>query len=91
MFPLALYRVSGSSMEPTYKAGDLLLGWKWFKPQVNQVVVVRRPERTLIKRIKQHHVTNFWIEGDNPAHSSDSHNFGPVPQHQIQALIIHRF
>lgn len=88
MWPLGLYRVNGVSMQPTYQPGDLLLGWRWFRPRVGQVVVAVSPERSIIKRIKDHHDTDFWLEGDNVAYSTDSRSFGPVLRRQIQALII---
>ena len=87
-FPLGLYRVSGQSMTPTYQPGDLLLGWRWFKPHLDQVVVVQTRERTIIKRIKRLDAKTVWLEGDNAAASTDSRSFGSVALQQIQAVII---
>lgn len=84
-------------MLPTYRPGDVLVGWRlpagrqgWFRPRAGQVVVARTPERLIIKRITRRHDTDFWLEGDNPAHSTDSRHFGPVARGQIEAVIIAR-
>lgn len=75
-------------MAPTYSPGDVLLGWRWFRPHLGQVVVVQTPDRKLIKRIKTVQNSGYWVEGDNPARSIDSRSFGTVDRKQIQALII---
>jgi nickel-type superoxide dismutase maturation protease len=88
-WPLGLYRVAGDSMRPAYAPGDLLLGWRWFRPRAGQVVVIHR-ERPLVKRIKRVQAEAVWIEGDNAAASTDSRAFGPVPRAQLEAVIVAR-
>ena len=88
LWPLALYRVVGHSMEPTYRAGDLLLGWKWFKPKVEQAVVAQTPERIIVKRIKRIDGNSVWLEGDNPNYSTDSRDFGLLHLSCLRAVII---
>lgn len=85
--PLCLYRVSGQSMLPTYKPGDLVLGWKKFKPKVGDVVVVMF-DRPRIKRVKQVLADGVWVEGDNPDHSSDSRDLGTVKWDNILAKAV---
>ncbi len=87
-WPFVLYRVAGHSMEPTYWVGDLLLGWRWFKPKVGQVVVAQTPERIIVKRVKRIDGNSVWLEGDNPNYSTDSRDFGPLARKAIQAVII---
>ncbi len=86
-WPLALYRVAGDSMRPTYVPGDTLLGWRWFRPQVGQVVVAHAGQ-PLIKRVRQVLPDTVWLEGDNPAASTDSRHFGPVSRSGLEAVII---
>jgi signal peptidase I len=88
-WPLSLYRVEGGSMMPTYKTGDVLIGFKWSKRlKPGLVVVAQTPERIVIKRIKRIGQDSVWLEGDNPDFSSDSRNFGPLAKKVIQAVII---
>ncbi len=88
LWPLGLYRVAGESMRPTYEPGDTLLGWRWFRPRAGQVVVAWQDSRPLVKRIKRLSGHQVWIEGDNPAASTDSRSFGPVTLAQVEAVII---
>ncbi len=86
--PFGLYRVSGESMLPTYKPGDLLLGRRWGKPAVGDVVVVKL-DRPLIKRLERFQPDGrLWLLGDNAAGSTDSRQFGAVDAHAVKAVII---
>jgi phage repressor protein C with HTH and peptisase S24 domain len=87
LWPLALYRVAGDSMLPTYKPDDVLVGWRWFRPAAGQVVVVATDPR-IIKRITKTSLAKVWVEGDNPVHSVDSRHFGPVDIQKLEAKII---
>ena len=89
-FPLRLYRVSGDSMAPTYRPGDLLLGRRWFRVRVGQVVVARTPERPLVKRIKAIDEAGVWLEGDNPAASTDSRQRGAFQLSDVEAVVVLR-
>jgi phage repressor protein C with HTH and peptisase S24 domain len=85
--PLGLYRVSGTSMLPTYQPGDTLLGLRWFRPRPGQVVVVNL-DKPLIKRIVKISGPDIYIQGDNSAASTDSRHFGPVQRTALEARII---
>lgn len=87
-WPFGLYRVSGESMLPTYRSGDALLGLKWFRPRVGQVVVADRDSRLLIKRLVALDGQYASLQGDNPARSTDSRSYGPLPVSTIKAKII---
>jgi signal peptidase I len=89
-FPVALYRVSGQSMTPAYEPGDTVVGWKWFKPKVGDVVIVQF-DRPRIKRVKQVLADGVWVEGDNPDNSSDSRTLGTVPWRNVLAKAIAKF
>ncbi len=92
--PLWLYRVGGDSMLPTYLPGDTVLGLAWFVPAVGQVVVARlpvtpaAPARRIIKRIIRLEPNRVWLQGDNPAASTDSRDFGPVDLSALEAVIL---
>lgn len=86
--PFGLYRVAGESMRPTYQSGEILIGWRWFRPRAGQVVVARHGGRPLIKRIARIEGGHVHLAGDNPGRSTDSRHFGPVARSQIEAKII---
>jgi signal peptidase I len=86
LWPLGLYRVAGHSMQPTYQPGDLLLGWRWFRPRVGQVVVAQL-DVPVIKRIAASTPGGFRLTGDNAA---DSRDYPDVPRRAIEARIVRR-
>jgi nickel-type superoxide dismutase maturation protease len=63
--------------------------------RVGDVVVARRPDRPeleIIKRIQAIDVNGtIFLVGDNPASSTDSRQFGPVPREQIVARVRWRY
>ena len=80
------FRVEGDSMLPVYAGGDQVLvnphAWKHNPPEPREIVLLehpREPGLCLIKRIS--HIDQqgrFFVVGDNPSHSTDSRDFGPV-------------
>jgi nickel-type superoxide dismutase maturation protease len=71
--------VSGPSMLPALAPGDWLLVRRNVRPRVGDVVVVRRPERLVVKRLTRVESDGrLWVEGDNAAASDDSRTFGAV-------------
>lgn len=87
-WPLSLYRVSGDSMFPTFNDGDTLLGFRWFRPQVDQVVVANVDGRPVIKRVAAISRQSITLLGDNPAHSTDSRTYGDINMDRLIAKII---
>lgn len=88
VWPLGLYRVRGESMRPLLAPGQLVLGTRWFRPQVGQIVVARLGGRLVIKRISRLEAGSVWLEGDNAVLSTDSRHFGAVAQSALQARVI---
>ena len=87
-WPFHIYRVSGTSMLPTYQPEDTLLGFRWFTPRIGQVVVLSHLGRSIIKRITKIDGSAIWVEGDNGPKSTDSRNFGYVDRSEVEARII---
>ena len=93
--PIDEYKISGSSMLPTLKTGDMVLVNKvvyWFSsPKKNDLVAVRDPRdrKTLIKRIIKIEGKSYFVQGDNKNSSTDSRVFGMIGKQDIIGKIIY--
>ncbi len=87
-------RVSGDSMYPTLKEGDLII-YKPFKTFDNELsegllVVVAHPLRKktlIVKRISKIYSETIEILGDNESRSIDSRQFGQIHTNQLQGIV----
>lgn len=79
-------RVSGSSMLPALKHGDVIMGWN-SKPAKGDIVVARWGEIEIIKRVTNIENGRFFLEGDNPSASTDSREFGFVDENVILGVM----
>lgn len=70
--------VRGPSMLPTLAPGEWLLVRRGVRPRPGAVVVVRRPDRVVVKRVVRAEGDGWWVEGDNAAVSDDSRLYGAV-------------
>ena len=95
-------RVSGNSMEPTFREGDVLLV-RWFSETalelaLSSVVVIEREEMPgifFIKRIQKSHGGSYWVEGDNRKPeieelARDSRKWGYIPAHEVRGKVLFR-
>ena len=89
-------RVAGVSMFPTLAAGDACLVW-WSprtRPRPGRVVVARLPGRPgvlAVKRVTGRRDGAWWLEGDNPAASTDSWQVGAVAGEDVVAWVLLRY
>lgn len=105
MIPFRRIRVAGHSMEPALRPGDVVWTIrKPFVRQLRQgdLALVRDPRdgRLLLKRViagpgGEHAgrvlaLDEYWLQGDNPGHSRDSHDFGPVAFPKILGRVLRR-
>jgi nickel-type superoxide dismutase maturation protease len=84
MWPLRRVRVTGPSMAPALRHGDVLLVRRTRPgrvPALGTVVVVALPDRPLaVKRLMRVEPDGrLWVEGDNSFGSTDSRDLGPLP------------
>lgn len=86
--PLLIRRVAGSSMLPTLKEGQLVIGWRISQPAKKQIVIAKQNGREVIKRIAEIDGDNIYLLGDNLQQSTDSRNFGPVKPQDILAVLL---
>ncbi len=50
-----------------------------------------RPGRAVLKRVVQVGPAGVFLLGDNPEHSTDSRQYGPVPITSVQGRAIYRY
>jgi nickel-type superoxide dismutase maturation protease len=87
-------RLAGDSMLPAFQPGDRLLVGPPARIAPGTVVALpdpRSPARLIVKRV--HAAGRTWVDvrGDNPAASTDSRHFGPVPRSQLTGRIVYRY
>jgi nickel-type superoxide dismutase maturation protease len=87
--------VTGASMAPALRHGDQLLvrlGPQPSRLRTGSVVVVALPDRPLaVKRVVRVEPDGrVWIEGDNPAASTDSRELGWLPADAVRGRVLLR-
>lgn len=83
-----LRRISGSSMLPTFRHGQVVVFGKsrgTLKP--GDVVMVCINNREIVKRIVRTKDRRMYVLGDNPLHSTDSRSFGWVDAKQVSGVL----
>jgi hypothetical protein len=79
-------------MEPTLRAGDLLLVRWGARPRVGRLALVALPGgRPLsVKRLTRREPEGWWVERDNPAAGVDSWAVGALPEEAVLAVVLAR-
>jgi nickel-type superoxide dismutase maturation protease len=94
-WPLRRVRVTGPSMTPALRPGDVLLVRRCRRghvPPPGSVVVVALPDRPLaVKRLTRVEADGrLWVEGDNPFGSTDSRQLGALPADAARGRVVGR-
>jgi hypothetical protein len=78
-------------MEPTLRAGDLLLVLHGGRPRVGGLLVVRLPDGVVaVKRAVRREADGWWVERDNPREGVDSWHVGAIPDRDVLARVLAR-
>jgi nickel-type superoxide dismutase maturation protease len=93
------FRVTGASMLPALKPGDVVLAdpsaYRHSYPQPGDIVIARHPLRRDVYLVKRVSAVmddgRCRLEGDNPAESTDSRTFGLVAAEQVRGRVTSRF
>lgn len=86
-------RIVGPSMEPAIRNGEVYLVRRGRRVRVGDVVVMQHPHRPhllTVKRVVRRDGHGWWVEGDDPTTSSDSRDFGAVPDGSIRGVLVMR-
>ncbi len=76
-------------MAPMLRPGQLIIATPWFKRlRPGQVVVLRKNNRELIKRIERIESDKVFVIGDNLPNSTDSRQFGWLDINTVVARVI---
>lgn len=75
-------------MMPAYDHGKIVVGRRFSRPRVGDVVIVRHRRTEIIKRVSQMQDDQVYLLGDNPEESTDSRQFGWLPVNAIIAVVI---
>lgn len=81
-------RVEGLSMLPTFRHGNIVVGWRFRRPRVGDVVIAKHHRVELIKRVSELQDGKVFLLGDNSEESTDSRQFGWLPSHAIVAVVV---
>ena len=87
-------RVAGDSMLPVISHGDWLAvrGLRPSEPREGQIVVVRHDGGEIVKRVSRViDASTCWVEGDNPAASTDSRVFGAIKREAVAGVVRARY
>lgn len=86
---LILRRVTGESMAPTYKPGDIIVARRFVgRIKSGQTVVVRHAGLEKVKRVTGVEAGKIFLEGDNRLHSSDSRHFGWIDTSSVIGVVV---
>jgi hypothetical protein len=83
-------------MRPTLAPGDRLLVRYGARVRPGRIVLARFADGTLsVKRVTGRRTTSagvpgWWLTSDNPDAGIDSRHRGPVPEHDVLAVVVAR-
>lgn len=77
-------------MLPGFVHGKVVFAWRFLRPRVGDVVIVRHHRLEIIKRVDQIKEDAVYLLGDNPAESTDSRQFGWLPMRAVIGVVLGR-
>ncbi|GGS27169.1 nickel-type superoxide dismutase maturation protease [Streptomyces griseoviridis] len=92
--PFGPAEVTGPSMVPTLRHGDLLLVHWGARIRPGDVIVLRHPfqqDLLVVKRAVELREGGWWVLGDNPYAGGDSTDYGVVPEELVLGRVRFRY
>jgi len=87
-WPLIIRRVSGESMLPVLKPGQIVIGLAFGRLRPGRIVIISHGGMEKIKRVGRIDGDKLYIIGDNAAASTDSRQFGWISRSQLTAVVV---
>ena len=85
-------QVEGNSMKPTLKENEIIVYYDNHKYlssfMVGDIILIRRDNKVLIKRIHSIKKEGYEVYGDNLKESVDSRNFGLIERSKIEGTYL---
>ena len=92
LFPIKKLKISGHSMEPILKNGDIVLinrlAYVFSSPKKGDIIAAKINKKVFIKRITKIDNNKFFLCGDNQKDSLDSRKFGLISKKDIIGKVI---
>jgi len=100
LWPFRLARISGESMAPTYKSGELVLVRLFMsgEPRISpgEIALIERevmPGIFFIKRVTKIQDDSYWVEGDNldpevQSRMNDSQTWGFIKKNELKGKLL---
>jgi nickel-type superoxide dismutase maturation protease len=85
---ILLRRVTGESMLPTLRPGQLVVAVRRMRVRQGDVVMLRHDGLEKIKRVAEMMDGRLFVMGDNPSRSTDSRTFGWLDPAKIVARVV---
>jgi hypothetical protein len=77
-------------MLPAFSHGKIVVGWRFRRPRVGDVVIAKHHRVEVIKRVSDLQDDKVFLLGDNADESTDSRQFGWLPARAIVAVVVTR-
>lgn len=85
---LSFFKVSGHSMEPYLKEGNVVAAIKFLPLKPRDVVVFQHHDKKMVKRIKEIKKDLVYVAGDNKDDSMDSKIIGWIHKKDIVGRVV---
>jgi len=85
---VTIRRIVGDSMRPTFSPGTIVLGLRFIRPRVGNIVVAEYDGREIIKRVAHIGSEGVYVLGDNADQSTDSRSYGWLAPQTIKSVIV---
>ncbi len=85
---IRIRKISGKSMLPYLKPGDIAIFRKRSLYNLGDVVLISHNNLDKVKRITNFNKDKYFVVGDNLQSSTDSRTFGPINKSDIIGKII---
>ncbi len=85
------FEVKGNSMQPEFSQGDRVFVSRLGKIRNDDVVILNKENKDMIKRVKKILNNRYYVLGDNLNESVDSRDFGLITKREIIGKVLFKY